>query len=113
MTFQITTVDTLFANRPLGFAHWDVEGMEVPVIQGALATIRRDRPWFTVEAFPLTHHGKYVNLVRLVHSLGYRMYEIFDTCGYPFDCRNYLCVPNERDAAFMSVPNVTWSAWMR
>ena len=43
------TVDRLFANRKLAFAHWDVEGWEDKVLAGAKRTLRRDRPPFVIE----------------------------------------------------------------
>ncbi|KAL1519638.1 hypothetical protein AB1Y20_023149 [Prymnesium parvum] len=58
--FQVHRVDDLFAHNwkgeKLGFAHFDVEGMELAVLQGAAATIRRDSPWFTTELF--VHHDQ-------------------------------------------------------
>ena len=45
-------VDQLFAtqwNERLGFAHWDTEGNELDILRGAVGTLRRDAPIFTVE----------------------------------------------------------------
>ena len=44
-------VDQLFAtqwNERLGFAHWDTEGNELDILRGAVGTLRRDAPIFTV-----------------------------------------------------------------
>ena len=100
--FNVTTVDLVFADRPLAFAHWDVEGAEVAVIEGARRTIGRDRPVFSVEGYPRSSPADFALLVRLVRSLGYELYEVEETCGYPWDCRNFVCVPNERRAALGS-----------
>ena len=45
-------VDQLFAtqwNERLGFAHWDTEGNDLDILRGAVGTLRRDAPIFTVE----------------------------------------------------------------
>ena len=46
-------VDQLFATQwrdeRLGFAHWDTEGNELDILRGAVGTLRRDAPIFTVE----------------------------------------------------------------
>lgn len=39
-------------------------------------------------------------LARRVHALGYAIYEVDEVCGFPRDCRNYLCVPSERIEPF-------------
>ena len=103
IAFNVTTVDALFEGRALALAHWDVEGMELAVIQGARRTIARDRPFFTVETFPQSSPQRYQDLMGAVVRLGYQPHEILnETCGSPRDCRNFLCVPSERLAAFRS-----------
>ena len=50
--FHVWPVDQLFAtqwNERLGFAHWDTEGNELDILRGAVGTLRRDAPIFTVE----------------------------------------------------------------
>lgn len=53
---NISTVDTLLASweARLALAHWDVEGMEADVLQGAARTLANDRPVFTIEVYPNT-----------------------------------------------------------
>ena len=38
-TYPIFTIDMLFSRKTLSFAHWDVEGSEPMVLDGAVATI--------------------------------------------------------------------------
>ena len=85
ISFNVTTVDALFSERRLALAHWDVEGMEVQVVEGARSVLRRDSPFFTVEVFPRSKPLLYVELMRLVRSLGYCPYAIKETCGFPWD----------------------------
>ena len=51
--FHVWPVDQLFATQwrdeRLGFAHWDTEGNELDILRGAVGTLRRDAPIFTVE----------------------------------------------------------------
>tara|TARA_B100000768_G_C11238765_1_gene358490 strand:- start:562 stop:1326 length:765 start_codon:yes stop_codon:yes gene_type:complete len=51
--FLVWPVDQLFATQwrdeRLGFAHWDTEGNELDILRGAVGTLRRDAPIFTVE----------------------------------------------------------------
>ena len=114
ISFDLMTVDSLFTTRRLAFAHWDVEGMELGVLQGAASTLRRDRSFFTVEAYPKSKPDGFHVLMRMVHSLNYHAYEISETCGWPWDCRNFLCVPHERVRAFMKLnESVSLSALMK
>ena len=95
VTYEVFTVDALLERRQqrLSFAHWDVEGGEAAVLEGARRTISRDLPVFTLEAFPRTRPREFMELVQTTHSLGYRMLEIPESCGRPADCRNFVCVP--------------------
>lgn len=104
---NVIAVDTLFEKRTLAFAHWDVEGMEVEVLNGARHTIARDRPLFSVEAYPNSSRTSFKELMRLVSEHGYQAYMITERCGRPFDCRNYLCVPHERVELFHTA---NWSS---
>ena len=99
----------------LALAHWDVEHMEESVLRGAVSTISRDRPWFTIEAhLPQSdacevrrkHLQNARSKVHLVREMGYSTYVLDENCGMPVDCgcRNILCVPRE------SVPQWTASA---
>ena len=97
------SVDELFSNsssastRPtdmaqgqrLGFAHWDVEGMELDVLVGARNILQRDRPIFTVEMFVHTSsHWRRVNLFKELSLSGYEAYLVEEPCGYTIDCRS-------------------------
>lgn len=94
--FPVYTVDELFGKKyRLAFGHWDVEGSEVFLLRGAEKTIRRDRPFFSVETFPFTNKTRHTELLRKVHSLNYTCVQIDEVCGWPTDCRNLLCSPNE------------------
>ena len=94
-SYEVFTVDELLErrNQRLSFAHWDVEGGEAAVLDGARRTIARDLPIFTLEAFPHSRPREFVNVMQKARSLGYRMMEIPESCGRPADCRNFVCVP--------------------
>lgn len=94
--FPIFTVDELVGERhKLAFGHWDVEGNEVDVLKGAERTILRDRPIFTVETFPRTNPTRHAELMRWTAILRYKCKKIKEVCGYPRDCRNLVCIPDE------------------
>lgn len=97
--FPIYTVDELVGERyRLAFGHWDVEGNEADLLKGAKRTIRRDRPIFTVETFPRTNSFRHIELMKLTEHFGYNCTEIKEVCGYPKDCRNFVCIPVEMHA---------------
>ena len=93
-SFPILTVDNLFAKRTLRFAHWDVEGFEPYVIQGAKRTILRDQPLFVVETHRKREHAGYNFLMREIGALNYACFLIPERCGAP-DCRNHICAPTQ------------------
>ena len=98
--FSLTTVDELFRGRPLAFAHWDVEGHEERVLLGAQSTLARDRPYFTVESFPKSARPAHTRLFALARQLNYTPFAFEERVGTIPDGRNYLCVPDEKVAAF-------------
>lgn len=107
------------AERPprLSFAHWDLEGGELRVLEGARATLDRDRPVFTVELFPHTKRrgAPARDLLAATASLGYDSFLVEEPCGIPLDCRNVVSVPRERRRAFArseGVINATRAGWL-
>ena len=106
-SFDVWTVDALLHSRGqhLSFAHWDVEGGEVDVLDGARRTIARDQPMFTLEAFPRSSPQAFVEMARRVYALGYRMLEIPESCGAPSDCRNFVCLPSALWGQLASIPD--------
>ena len=95
--FRVHRVDTLFgpgglwATEHLAFGHFDVEGAEADLLRGAIATIRRDRPIFSMETTLQTGQ----ELLNLVADLGYQPHLVPEKCGYNGDCRNVICLPLE------------------
>ena len=102
--FRVHRIDDLFAEQwrgeTLGFMHLDVEGGELDVLNGARATIMRDRPMFTVEAFVHNHANATAELMSTIEQLGYVSLMVEEQCGIPADCRNILNLPRERIAHF-------------
>ena len=100
--FRVYRVDDLFANEfkgeRLGFAHFDVEGGELDLVQGAHATIMRDRPVFTVEVHVHNKPNETLALLHAVRALGYRSYLVEEQCGVPVDCRNIINLPRESNS---------------
>ena len=95
----VHSIDNLYATQRLGFAHFDVEGEELNVLRGALATIRRDRPIFTAELHVHFSHRQTLDLLRFGEELGYHNFlvegDAGGTCGVRLDCRNIISVPRE------------------
>ena len=98
--FSVYRLDDLFAatwvDERLGFAHFDLEGFELSVLQGARKTIERDRPIFTAEMFVHNRPRLTAAVLRFAEvELAYRAYVVEEQCGIPADCRNALFVPKE------------------
>ena len=98
--FSVYRLDDLFAatwaDERLGFAHFDLEGFELSVLQGARKTIERDRPIFTAEIFVHNRPRLTAAVLRFAEvELAYRAYVVEEQCGIPADCRNALFVPKE------------------
>ena len=104
---RVFTVDEIFANETLGFAHWDVEGSEWEVLSGARGTISRDLPIFTVETFMHTRPQATERLLSLVASLGYESWLVDEVCGHPLDCRNVINFPRGRRLAALRAASPT------
>ena len=69
-------VDQLFAtqwNERLGFAHWDTEGNELDILRGAVGTLRRDAPIFTVEV--VVHKSQQYTAILLAITLTVRFWK--------------------------------------
>lgn len=92
-TYPILTVDELFSTRRLALAHWDVEGAEADVLDGAARTLRRDRPIFTIETHAAHAKDAHDRALARVRALGYESMEVPERCGGWADCRNHVCAP--------------------
>lgn len=99
--FQVERIDDLFfggnwSHESLGFAHFDLEGGELSVLEGAERTIRRDRPIFTVEVNVHREPATTAALLRRISSFGYIMFAVQENCGAPWaDCRNVMAFPSD------------------
>tara|TARA_A100001035_G_scaffold204014_1_gene164228 strand:+ start:274 stop:927 length:654 start_codon:yes stop_codon:yes gene_type:complete len=93
-SYPIFTIDTLFSHKTLSFAHLDVEGSETMVLDGAVVTILRDRPVFTVETHYENMKMEHDMVMKQISRLNYSAYKVNERCGAR-DCRNFVCVPNE------------------
>ena len=88
---DITSIDAMALPR-LDFFKLDVEGYEVPALQGAINTIKQHRPWLWVEYF-IT--GADV----IKQTLG----ELDDYAFFIVDYQNMLCAPREKLAKITTV----------
>ena len=109
-TLSIHTLDSLFLGgawdgETLAFGHFDVEGSELDLLQGAERVLRRDRPLITVEV-DLQNANFARSLLQELETLDYRVHMVPEICGLHKDCRNLICVPAERRASH-AVTSVT------
>jgi len=81
---DITSIDAMALAR-LDFFKLDVEGYEVPALTGALATIKRHRPWIWVEYF-----------ITGAEPIKAALAELDDYVFYLVDYQNMLAAPKER-----------------
>ena len=116
-SFVVRRIDSLFANEwrgeTLGFAHLDVEGFELDVLRGAVATVRRDLPVVATELFVHANHSYSGALLAFMDELGYDSYLIDEVCAYRMDCRNLIHWPRARrgvleHAAAMSLARASY-----
>jgi FkbM family methyltransferase len=84
---DITSIDAMALPR-LDFFKLDVEGYEIPALTGALATIKKHRPWIWVEYF-ITGVDQTKQALASIEN-----YEFFI-----MDYQNMLCVPKEKQGA--------------
>ena len=90
---DVYTVDQLFREKKLAFAHWDLENSEYEMLQGAKATIRRDQPIFTVETHYKHYPDSHGKVLETIRAFDYECFTIKESCGWS-DCRNHLCAPH-------------------
>ena len=109
-TVRVRTVDDLFAQRwageHLGFMHLDVQGGELEVLRGAMVTLKRDQPLFSVELDVHRNYSYSVELLNCLSNGGYHALLIDEECGVNLDCRNILALPKSRSALFAGSPTI-------
>jgi len=81
---DVTSIDAMALPR-LDFFKLDVEGYEVPALTGALATIKKHRPWIWVEYF-----------ITGVDPIKQALADLDDYVFYLVDYQNMLVAPKER-----------------
>ena len=81
---DITSIDAMVLPR-LDFFKLDVEGYEVPALTGALATIKKHRPWIWVEYF-----------ITGVEPIKQALDTLDDYAFFIVDYQNMLCAPREK-----------------
>ena len=71
--FPTYTLDSLFYDqgKKLGFAHSDIEGLELDALKGGVKTIRDSRPIFTTEVRVHKDVEYTTNLLDFISELGY------------------------------------------
>ena len=88
---DVTSIDAM--DLPgLDFFKLDVEGYEVPALQGAINTIKQHRPWIWVEYF-----------ITGVEPIKSALSSLDDYAFYIVDYQNMLCAPKEKLAQITTV----------
>ena len=88
-TFRVDAIDNTLPNAEVDFVELDVEGVELPVLQGMAKTIARNRPLLYVEIWHMSLAGN----LRWLTWVGDNECRNERLCG-----PNFLCVPIEKDA---------------
>ena len=104
LKLRILTMDTVFSRERLGFAHIDVEGLELEVLKGGTATLARDRPVFTTEVHVHLDPNYTTALLAYTAAMDYSAFMVDEPCGARSDCRNVLHLPGERRASLLESP---------
>ena len=81
---DITSIDAMELPG-LEFFKLDVEGYEVPALNGAINTIKKYRPWLWVEYF-----------ITGADTIKQTLNELEDYAFYIIDYQNMICVPKEK-----------------
>jgi hypothetical protein len=81
---EITSIDNMALPR-LDFFKLDVEGYEVPALTGALATIKKHRPWIWVEYF-----------ITGTEPIKEALKDLDNYSFFIVDYQNMLCAPREK-----------------
>jgi FkbM family methyltransferase len=81
---DITSIDAMELPG-LDFFKLDVEGYEVPALNGAINTIKKYRPWLWVEYF-----------ITGADTIKQTLNELEDYAFYIIDYQNMICVPKEK-----------------
>ena len=100
-TTKSETLDKLISDDiikgPIGLLHYDVEGMELEVLQGSINTISKDKPIIIVETLGTFEKNK--ELHDYLVKLNYYKYEtIKESCAFGdilnrIHCRNHIYKP--------------------
>jgi len=88
---DVTSIDAMTLPS-LDFFKLDVEGYEVPALQGAINTIKQHRPWIWVEDF-----------ITGADTIKQTLAELNDYAFYIIDYQNMLCAPKEKLAQITTV----------
>ena len=81
---DVTSIDAMDLPR-LDFFKLDVEGYEIPALAGALATIKKHRPWIWVEYF-----------ITGANPIKQALNGLDDYAFFIMDYQNMLCAPREK-----------------
>jgi FkbM family methyltransferase len=103
---ESTTADGLIQEK-VGVMHYDVEGMELEVVQGSWGLICRDKPVLIVESLAKDTQ-KTETLLALLHGIGYTAYTLEENCNAldPLDrsrCRNIILLPPHKIDPFLAI----------
>jgi FkbM family methyltransferase len=88
---DVTSIDAMDLPR-LDFFKLDVEGYEVSALKGALATIKRHRPWIWVEYF-----------ITGADTIKQTLADLDDYAFFIVDYQNMLCAPREQLTKIVTV----------
>ena len=95
---RMRSIDSIFAGKPAGFLHLDLEGGEHGALLGA-KTVLAGAPVLSVEGFPYSKGAALQVVLRTLRESKYVCFQLDEVCGGA-DCRNYFCFPEQRAASF-------------
>ena len=97
-TIRMRSIDSIFAGKPAGFLHLDLEGGEHGALLGA-KTVLAGAPVLSVEGFAYSKGAALQVVLRTLREWNYVCFQVDEVCGGR-DCRNYLCFPAQRAVSF-------------
>lgn len=89
----VRSIDSIFQNTSLAFAHIDVESNELDALHGGLHVFRRDRTIITAEVHIHFNHTLTSAIVRLLRQEKYIVQVVNEECSVRRDGRNIIAFP--------------------
>ena len=84
----------------ISLLHIDVEGKEYDVLKGSINLIKKYNPIIIFEGHIQTNISQVISCCDFLKNINYELFMIDEDAGNPGDCKNFLCIPNDKITEF-------------